>query len=322
MANFTRALLIVNPVSGTGLAPRHAKRVQRDLERRGLEVMRRDSEGPGDIVDWSREAGREGYDLVCVLGGDGSLQEAVVGQVQTDRKVPLAHIAGGTANVIPLTLAMPWFPGPAVTAIFEGDVHDFDVGYLAGRERYFVLMTAVGYPANIIKDSPRRLKNLFGLGTYFWAAVSNLFRRQSAFVTAEADGVLHRRRANTVLLTNIGLVPDLHLRITPDTDPQDGKIDVTMISSRSPWDVLVILVRMLTWRGRKPPRMKNFKAEKVTVDATPPLPVQIDGEMLGTTPVQVEVLHRAVKLVVGPRFEGMKQKQMKANASPSAGGGR
>lgn len=307
MADFTHALLIVNPASGPGLAPRYAKRVQRDLERRGLSVVRRDSGGPGDILDWSRDAGGEGFDLICVLGGDGSLQEAVVGQVATDLKVPLAHIAGGTANVIPLTLGLPWFPGPAVTAVFQGEVHDFDVGYLVGRDRHFVLMTAVGYPANVIKDSPRRLKNLFGLGTYFWAAVSNLFRRQSAFVTAEADGIVHRRRANTVLLTNIGLVPDLNLRVTPDTDPQDGRLDVTMISSRTLWDVLVIIARMLTWRGRKAPRMKSFKAEHVTIDASPPLPVQIDGEMLGTTPVEARVLPRAVKLVVGPRYRGKKR---------------
>ena len=307
MPDFTRALLIVNPASGPGLAPRYAKRVQRDLERRGLEVERRDSSGPGDILDWSREAGGEGFDLICVLGGDGSLQEAVVGQVATDLKVPLAHIAGGTANVIPLTLGLPWFPGPAVTAVFQGEVHDFDVGYLVGRDRHFVLMTAVGYPANVIKDSPRRLKNLFGLGTYFWAALSNLFRRQSAFVTAEADGIVHRRRANTVLLTNIGLVPDLNLRVTPDTDPQDGRLDVTMISSRTLWDVLVIIARMLTWRGRKAPGMKSFKAEHVTIDASPPLPVQIDGEMLGTTPVEARVLPRAVKLVVGPRYRGKKR---------------
>ncbi len=306
MADFTRALLIVNPVSGPGLAPRYAKRVQRDLERRRLEVVRRDSGGPGDIVSWSRDAAHDGFDLVCVLGGDGSMQEAVVGQVQTTDKVALAHISGGTANVIPLTLSLPWFPGPAVTAIFQGRVLDFDVGYLVARDRHFVLMTAVGYPANIIKDSPRRLKNLFGAGTYVWAAISNLFRRQSAFVTAEADGVLHRRRANTVLLTNIGLVPDLNLRVTPDTDPHDGKLDVTIISSRTLWDVLAILFRMLTWRRRKVPRMKSFKAERVTVDASPPLPVQIDGEILGTTPVHAQVLPAAVKLVVGPRYRESK----------------
>jgi diacylglycerol kinase family enzyme len=302
MADFTRALVIVNPASGPGFAPRYAGRVVRDLERRGLHTERRESTGGDDIRNWSRDAAAEGFDLVCVLGGDGSLQEAVVGQVDATQKVPLAHIAGGTANVIPLTLALPWFPGPAVSAVFQGRVLDFDVGYLRGRQRHFVLMTAVGFPANVIKDSPRRWKNLFGVGTYLWAGIRNLFRRQSAFVTVEADGKRHRRRANTILITNIGMVPDLHLRVTPDTDPHDGQLDVTLISSRSFWDVVTILFRMLTWRSPRVRRMKHFQAREVHVDAEPPLPVQIDGEMLGTTPVEAAILPRAVKLVVGPRY--------------------
>jgi diacylglycerol kinase (ATP) len=302
MPEFSRALLMVNPVSGPGFTVRYAKRVQRDLERRGVTVTRRDSTGAGDMEAWSREAASQGFDLICVLGGDGSLQEAVVGQVKSEGKVPIAHIAGGTANVVPLTLALPWFPGPAVAAIFQGDVREFDVGYLSRRDRYFVLMTAVGYPANVVKDSPRRLKNLFGAGTYLWAALSNLFRRQTAFVTAEADGVRHRRKANTVLLTNIGMLPDINLRVTPDTDPHDGQLDVTIISSRTVWDAFVIFIRMLTWRSPKVRRMKHFKADRVRIDADPPLAVQIDGEMVGTTPVEAEVLHRAVKLVVGPRY--------------------
>ncbi len=303
MPTFQRALLIVNPVAGTGFGPRYADRVVRDLARRGLDVERRDSRDADDIVDWSRDAAAEGFDLICVLGGDGTLHEAVVGQVQANQKVPLAHIAGGTANVIPLTLALPWFPGPAIAAVFQGRVLDFDVGLLTTGGRHFILMAAVGYPANIIKDSPRRWKNLFGLGTYAWAAVSNLFRRQSAFVTVEADGVRHRRKANTVLLTNIGLVPEINLRVTPDTDPHDGRLDVTIISSRTIWDVLTILFRMLTWRTRRSPRMKHFKAQRVSIAADPPLPVQIDGECIGTTPVQAEILHHAVRLVVGPRYD-------------------
>ncbi len=302
MADFTRALVIVNPASGPGFAPRYAGRVVRDLERRGLHTERRASTGAEDIRNWSRDAAAEGFDLVCILGGDGSLQDAVVGQVEAEQKVPLAHIAGGTANVIPLTLALPWFPGPAVSAVFQGRVLDFDVGYLRGRQRHFVLMTAVGFPANVIKDSPRRWKNLFGVGTYLWAGIRNLFRRQSAFVTVQADGKRHRRRANTILITNIGMVPDLHLRVTPDTDPHDGQLDVTLISSRSLWDVVTILFRMLTWRSPRVRRMKHFQAREVRVDADPPLPVQIDGEMLGTTPVEAAILPRAVKLVVGPRY--------------------
>lgn len=314
MASYTNALLIVNPVSGPGFTLRYARRVVRDLQRRGLQVVRRDSTGAGDITRWSRDAGPDGFDLVCVLGGDGSLQEAVVGQVEASLKVPLAHIAGGSANVVPLTLSLPWFPGPAVNAVFKGRVLDFDVGYLADRKRHFILMTAVGYPANIIKDSPRRWKNLFGVGTYVVAAVSNLFRRQSGLVTIEADGVCRSRRANAVFLTNIGMVPELGLRVSPDTDPQDGFLDITVISTRTAWDVVKILARMITWRSPHTRRMLNYKAQHVHVTADPPLPVQIDGEVLGTTPIEAEVIPRAVKLVVGPRY--------RLGASPFSFGGK
>ncbi|MBD3222936.1 hypothetical protein GF314_17035 [bacterium] len=314
MPEFHNALLVVNPVSGPGLAPRYAKRVVRDLQRRGLTVEQRESREPGDIRRWSHGAADEGFDLVCVLGGDGSLQEAVDGQVEAAQKVPLAHIAGGSANVIPLTLALPWFPGPAVSAVFQGRVQEFDVGYLVGRKRHFVLMTAVGFPANVVKDSPRRWKNFFGLGTYLWAGIRNLFRRQSASVVVESEGTRRRRRANAIFVTNIGRVPDLRLRMTPDTDPSDGFLDVTLISSRSLWDVLVILARMLAWRGPHPRRMIHFKSQHVRIDATPPLPVQIDGEMLGVTPVEARVIPRAVQLVVGPRYD--------RESSPSVSDGR
>ena len=118
----------------------------------------------------------------------------------------------------------------------------------------------------------------------------------------------HRRRANTVLLTNIGLVPDLNLRVTPDTDPQDGLLDVTIISSRTLWDILTILFRMLTWRNPRTRRMKHFKAQRVSITADPPLPVQIDGEMMGMTPVEAVVIPQAVRLVVGPRYNRQRQR--------------
>ncbi len=302
MPTYTNALLIVNPTAGQGFAPRYARRVKRLLEKRGVGVTLRETGSSGDATRWARSAGSEGFDLVCVLGGDGTLQEAVVGQVHSEQKVPLAHISSGTANVIPLALGLPWLPGPAVNAILDGPVRSFDVGYLPERERYFVLMTAIGYPAAIIKDAPKRLKNFFGVGSYVVAAISNLFRRQTSFVTVKADGNVHRRRANTVLLTNIGRINDFHLRVTPDTDPHDGLFDVTIISSRTLWDVLVILGRMLTWRSRRAPRMKHFKAREVRVDADPPIPVQIDGESIGTTPVAVRIVPQAVNLVVGPRY--------------------
>jgi YegS/Rv2252/BmrU family lipid kinase len=304
MLQYRNVLLIVNPVAGQGFAPRYGRRITRLMQRRGLRVTVRETGGATDAERWCRTAADDGFDLICALGGDGTMCEAVAGQAKAERKVPIAHISSGTANVIPLALALPWLPGPALNAALDGAVRDFDVGYLPDLGRAFVLMAAIGYPASIIIDSPHRLKNLFGVGTYVVAAIRNLFRRQTALVTVVADGRRHRRRANTVMLTNIGRLNDLNLRVTPDTNPHDGLIDVTIISSRGLWDILVILFRMLTWRSPRVRRMKHFKATEVLVEADPPIPVQIDGESIGTTPVRAQVLPQAVRLVVGKRYSG------------------
>ncbi len=304
MLHYRNVLLVVNPVAGQGFAPRYGRRIKRLMERRDLQVTVRETGGTSDAERWCHTAADEGFDLICILGGDGTMCEAVAGQARAERKVPIAHISSGTANVIPLALALPWLPGPALNAALDGEVRDFDVGYLPDLGRTFVLMAAIGYPASIIMDSPRRLKNLFGAGTYLVAAIRNLFRRQTALVTVFANGRRHRRRANTVMLTNIGRLNDLNLRVTPDTNPRDGLIDVTIISSRSLWDILVILFRMLTWRSPRVRRMKHFKANEVLVESDPPIPVQIDGESIGTTPVRACVLPQAVRLVVGKRYSG------------------
>ncbi|MFO7713389.1 diacylglycerol/lipid kinase family protein, partial [Desulfosarcina sp.] len=79
------------------------------------------------------------------------------------------------------------------------------------------------------------------------------------------------------------------LKVTPDTSAHDGRFDVTVISSRSLWDLILVLFRMLTWRYRPTERLHHFQAEKVVIATDPPVAVQIDGEDLGQTPLAAEV---------------------------------
>ena len=180
---------------------------------------------------------------------------------------------------------------------------DFDVGYLPEQDRHFFLMSAIGYPARVIKDSPRRLKNLFGIFTYMGAAVRNALNLDEFRIFVEDEtGRVRELEGNTILLSNIGKIGDLNLKVTPHTSAHDGRFDVTVISSRSLWDVLVVLFRMLTWRYRPTPRLHHFQAESVIIATDPPVPVQIDGEDLGDTPLTARIQPGAVRMIVGSRY--------------------
>ena len=303
MPTYERALLIVNPVAGHARGLRLGQQLRETLEARGLVCSVRVTGGHGDARRWSEGAADDGFDLIAAIGGDGTVGEVVAGQARAERKVPIAIVPVGTANVVSLALALPWLPGMAISNMLEGRVLPFDVGYLPREDRHFFLMAALGFPAKVIRDSPRRLKNMFGVFTYLGAGLRNALSLDEVRIFIEDDsGACREFEGNTILLSNIGKIGDINLKVTPDTSAHDGRFDVSVISSRSLWDLVVVLFRMLTWRYRPTTRLHHFQSGRVLITTEPPVAVQIDGEDLGQTPLAAEVIPGGVYLVVGPRY--------------------
>ncbi|MBK7045527.1 MAG: diacylglycerol kinase family lipid kinase [bacterium] len=303
MPSYQRALLIVNPVAGHARGLRLGQQLRESLEARGLVCSVRVTNGQGDARRWSSTAAADGFDLIAAIGGDGTVGEVVAGQARAEAKVPIAIVPVGTANVVSLALALPWLPGMAISNMLEGRVLPFDVGYLPHEDRHFFLMAALGFPARVIRDSPRRLKNLFGIFTYMGAALRNALSLDEVSIFIEDDtGVSREFEGNTILLSNVGKIGDINLKVTPDTSAHDGRFDVSVISSRSLWDLLAVLFRMLTWRYRPTQRLHHFQSKRVVITTEPPVAVQIDGEDLGHTPLTAEVIPGGVHLVVGGRY--------------------
>ena len=303
MPAFERAVLIVNPVSGQARGLRLGQQLRRALQERNIFCTLRVTGGAGDAESWARSAAADGFDLIVAIGGDGTVGEVVSGQARTTEKVPIAVAPVGTANVVALALALPFFTTMAIDSILEGRRLKFDVGYLPDLDRHFLLMSAIGYPAKVIEDSPRRMKNLFGVFTYLGAAIRNALKLDQVGIFIEDEtGRVHEFEGNTILLSNIGKIGDIHLKVNPDTSAHDGKFDVTVISSRSFWDLIGVVFRMLTWRNRSTPRLHHFQASRVVITTDPPVGVQCDGENLGKTPLTAEIIGGGAELIVGGRY--------------------
>lgn len=303
MKEIHHAVLIVNPVSGQARGLRLGQQMRQAFEKKDITCSVRVTNGQGDALRWSEEASSMGFDVIVAIGGDGTVGEVVSGQARSERKVPIAVVPVGTANVVALALALPWFPGMAMGNILDGRVLSFDVGYLPALDRHFFLMAAMGYPAKVIQDSPRKLKNLFGVFTYFAAGIRNALNLNEVRIfIEEKDGTSHEFEGNTILLSNIGKIGDINLKVSPDTSAHDGKFDLTIISSRSLWDLILVLFRMLTWRYRPTRRLHHFQAESVVIATDPPVEIQIDGDNVGLTPLEAEIIPAGVQFIVGDRY--------------------
>lgn len=257
----------------------------------------RETRRQGDALRWARAARAEGFDLIAVVGGDGTVREVVEGLMRSGARIPLALIPTGTGNVTARALFIPIDIRKALNVIASGRAATFDIGYLPEHDRYFVFVAGAGYDAALIHDTSQEMKRTFGFFAYILNGVKNFFKVRRVTMELELDGKVTRLRAHTIMVINIGTFGKIKWTMAPDVDPHDGKLNVLVLASRSFWGTFATLLRIIFMRHRYP-AMKLFKASRVRIKTDPPLPVQIDGEALGATPFLAEVIPAGIQLVV------------------------
>lgn len=306
MSAYQRALVIANPVSGRNDPTETRRMLEERLDQEQLAYDLRETQEAGDALNWACNAEAEGFDLVVVSGGDGTIMEAMSGLIKSGSRVPLAQIPAGTANLLARALSIPTDQADALDMIFTGKAERLDVGYLPEQDRYFALVAGAGYDAQLIGDASRELKNVLGFAAYVVTGIKNLFKLRPARIELEVDGRRERFRAHTVMVVNIGQVDQVGISLGPNIHPHDGRLDLIIVSSATVLGALRILFQILTRQFRGNSNLRYLSAQRVRLTARPPLPTQIDGEELGQTPLYVEAVPEGALLIVPQEYQAVK----------------
>lgn len=295
-----RALVIVNPVSGRGTVSAVLEVLEREAVAADVALEVRTTAGEGEARTWAREA--EGFWRVIAVGGDGTVMEAIGGLTEAASPIPLAQVPTGTANVLAMAVGVPRRPEAAARLAFGGTAVPFDVGYLPQHDRHFALAVSVGWHAQLVGDATRPLKRSMGWGAYVWTGLKNAFPLRRRLIELEIDGQPQRIAAHTLMVANVGGLAGAPAPVRRGVSAHDGRLDVAVVTPRSVGGMAMLLVR---WLARGLSRRRDVRAHaaaRVRIDADPPLEVQVDGEPLGLTPVDVEVLSGGVRLVVSEDY--------------------
>lgn len=304
---YKRALVIINPVSGRHDPSETTRMIEERFDQAGVDYELRETKQAGDALKWARSAADEGFDLVVVSGGDGTIMEAMSGLIKAESKIPLAQIPVGTANLLARALLIPTDQQEALDTVFDGKAERLDVGYLPDEDRYFALVAGAGYDAQLIGDASRELKNVLGFAAYVVTGIKNLFKLRRVRIDLEVDGKRQRIHAHTVMVVNVGQIGDDAIQIGPNIQPHDGKLDLMIISAASLPGALRILYQIVTRKFNGNSDLKYISASKVRITARPALPTQIDGEELGTTPLYAEAVPNGALLIVSKNYEPVKE---------------
>jgi diacylglycerol kinase (ATP) len=294
----SKTVFLVNPAAEGGSVGRRWPELSQRAAALGLEGDALLSERPGQLGELAMRAANEGAGLVVAVGGDGTVNEVVQGLAHREG-VELAVIPRGTGWDFVRTYGIPRKLDDAIAVAREGRARQIDLGHATFREgqSYFANIASAGMSGAIAKRANETSKALGGKVSYFWATLTVFARWRNDEVRVTVDGEQREGRMHDVVVAN-GRFFGGGMMICPEAEPDDGLFDVLTIGDLTKRDLLLTLPKTYKGRHLPHPKAELLRGARVEIDAPRPLPVELDGEQPGTTPVRFEIVPKALRLRV------------------------
>jgi diacylglycerol kinase (ATP) len=269
--------VIINPISGTGRKADVARRraelaasLMAAHQRTGVVSV---TERPGHARELACAALEGGTSHVIVWGGDGTVNE--VASVVAFSPATLGVIPSGSGNGLARELGIPLDPLEAFRVALNGTARRIDCGELDGR--LFFNVAGLGLDARVAHQFAARGLKRRGFRRYAEITLQELFRFEAEEYTIQADGRAIGGRALIVAIANARQYGNGAL-IAPDARIDDGRLDVVIVSDRSPWRVLQQVPSLFRGRIARVPGVTMTPAAHITIGSARQMLYHVDGE--------------------------------------------
>lgn len=293
------AILIHNPNAGSGLGKKvfDLAELVRRFHAEGWDVGAIATQRPGQGAEAAHLAVASGATVVVAAGGDGTINEVVQGMA--GQQVPMGVLPFGSVNILARDLGIGLDPYEAVEVITRGRVLAMDLGKVNGR--YFACVMSVGYDAKAMESLIPELKRWTGNVAYMVAGMTSFLNYKSARATLTVEGSQGKKRLRRLLyllvISNSGLYAGGILKFSPEAKLTDGVLDVCLIrSSRWYWAWYHFFLT-LTGLVRQGHDAELFTAKTMEIVTARPVPYQLDGDWVGTTPIRLETEAGALRVM-------------------------
>jgi YegS/Rv2252/BmrU family lipid kinase len=290
----------MNPIAGRGRAARAWPALAAALEARGVAVDLLTTEAPGQATRLVAGAVATGRRRVLAVGGDGTLHEVLNGIVGAPGRMTLAVAPFGTGNDWARGRRIPRDVRGIATMLSAGRTLAHDIGeidYTVERRRerrYFINLAGVGYDAYVLENMPTRGPRSLA---YLAAVIGGLVRYRPALTTVDAGGIRRTGRYFAAFAA-IGRYAGGGMQFAPRAKPDDGLVDLVTIDHLGILATLARLPKIYNGRLLGDPAVYWRATESMVISTDVPVRVEADGQLLGTTPVRIRTLRRAVDVVV------------------------
>jgi len=303
-------LVIVNPNAGKGKGEKDWHKIAK-LLRDHLKFQAVFTGYKRHAIKLGFQGIEQGYKKIIVVGGDGTMNE-VVNAVFKQKRIPtdqitLGMITVGTGNDWAHMFGISHKYREAVETILQKKIFLQDAGIVSyfkedqPEERYFINMAGLGFDAMVVEKANRQKEmGKSGMVVYLANILSNLWKYNHLHTHIRIDHHVIKEEVFTISI-GIGRYTGGGMRQTPDSIPDDGLFDLTVIKKMKKLNVLRSLPMLYNGKIKRHPKVHSFRGSHIRIDSDPPINVEVDGESLGHSPIEIKSLPKSIRVITGLR---------------------
>jgi len=292
--------LFINPAAGRGRAGRRMPRIKDIFVAAGIEVNLHASRTVGDLENRVQAEVRAGADTVIVVGGDGSVHEAVNGIMLAGRPARLGVIPSGTGNDFAKACAIPLDWEHASTLLVDRleanqTPRRIDIGRM--NNRYFANGAGVGFDAkvtSVARSYQWPIGDFVYLFAIFRCMIDGIATPDMTISTDELQW------SGPVTLANVSNGPWIGgmFHIAPMADNSDGKLELVIVGPVSRLRIMSLLPKLIRGNHMRETELSHVSTTRIRIKASAEVPSHLDGEVqTPTTTFDIELLPAALDLL-------------------------
>ena len=292
--------LILNPAAGRGRARRRQTRIAEIFNRAGIPISEHRSRSAGDVEEQILALVEGGAENILIIGGDGTVHEAVNGIMRAGNRARLGVIPAGTGNDFAKACAIPlnWEHATRLLAQrLSKNVapRQIDVGRM--NERYFANGAGIGFDAKVTSVA-RSYRWPIGDFNYLLAIFRCMIDGVATPDLSIATDDLQWNGPVTLVSINSGPYVGGMFHIAPMASNDDGKLELLIADPVSRRRIVSLLPKLVQGRHMNEPEITHVSVSRVSITASAPVESHLDGEVQPlATEFEIEVLPGALEIL-------------------------
>ena len=303
MNKFTKAILFYNEQSGQSDVNRQMNIIRSHFKQQQIPLEIVSLPKPADEVKGiTSEAIANGADLFIAAGGDGTV--SLIGSTLVGTGRPLGILPIGTGNMLAKEVGIHRDIINALKIITARDSRLVHLDAMKLNNRYYFLNLSIGVSPQVMNNTPVAEKKRLGFIAYFIHLFEQLLGLKLEKFTLDFDHQRESVVASEILITNGRLMSIERFEWAEDISINDGIMDIFSIRAANMIDFISFVFSAATNQKHKNPIIKSMRfKDYCRIETQSSLMIQADGDPIGETPVEIQIEHHALQVIVSSEYD-------------------